>query len=105
MMIVLAPEMPIRRRTLPRGRAKTHGIHKLIVIRMIAHTCVEATDRFAAELGYDATVVRDATADYSDEHMHAALVTNIPNYAGAIVTTREVVDALSSPASMGIGAQ
>jgi len=59
---------------------------------LIAHTCVEATVRFAAELGYEVTVVKDATADYSDEEMHAALVTNLPNYASAIVTTDEVVD-------------
>jgi nicotinamidase-related amidase len=45
---------------------KKHGIHQLIVIGLIAHTCVEATVRYAAELGYDVTVVRDATADYSD---------------------------------------
>jgi ureidoacrylate peracid hydrolase len=32
---------------------KTHGIHKLIVIGLIAHTCIEATVRFAAELGYE----------------------------------------------------
>ena len=54
---------------------KRHGIQKLIVIGLIAHTCVESTVRFAAELGYDVTVVKDATADYSDEEfMHAALV-------------------------------
>jgi nicotinamidase-related amidase len=75
---------------------KTHGIHKLIVIGLIAHTCVEATVRFAAELGYDVTVVKDATADYGDAEMHAALDVNIPNYAGAIVTTQEIVDLLSS---------
>jgi ureidoacrylate peracid hydrolase len=74
---------------------KKHGIHKLIVIGLIAHTCVESTVRFAAELGYDVTLVKDATADYSDEFMHAALVTNLPNYASAIVTTDEVVSALS----------
>lgn len=72
---------------------KKHGIHKLIVIGLIAHTCVEATVRFAAELGYDVTVVKDATADYSGHHMHAALATNLPNYASAIVTTDEVVEA------------
>src|SRR5437764_5590933 len=66
---------------------KKHGIHQLIVICLIAHTCVEATVRFAAELGYDVTVVKDATADYSDEMMHAALDINIPNYANSIVTT------------------
>lgn len=74
---------------------KKHGIHKLIVIGLIAHTCVEATVRFAAELGYETTVVKDATADFSDEEMHAALDVNLPNYSRAIVTTKEVVEALS----------
>jgi nicotinamidase-related amidase len=39
---------------------KKHGVHQLIVIGLIAHTCIEATVRYAAELGYDVTVVRDA---------------------------------------------
>jgi nicotinamidase-related amidase len=74
---------------------KNHGIHKLIVIGLIAHTCVEATVRYAAELGYEVTTVSDATADYSDRHMQAALVTNLPNYASAIVTTAEIVGSIS----------
>jgi nicotinamidase-related amidase len=74
---------------------KKHGIHQLIVIGLIAHTCVEATVRFAAELGYDVIVVKDATADYSDEMMHAALDINMPNYASAVVTTNEVVNLIS----------
>jgi ureidoacrylate peracid hydrolase len=57
---------------------------------------VEATVRFAAELGYESTVVEDAPADYAEEYMHAALVTNLSNYASAIVTTKEVVDSISS---------
>lgn len=73
---------------------KRHGIHQLIVVGLIAHTCVEATVRFAAELGYDVTVVRDAVADYSDEMMHAALEINMPNYASAILNTDELVKAL-----------
>jgi nicotinamidase-related amidase len=75
---------------------KKHGIHKLIVIGLIAHTCVEATIRFAAELGYEVTMVKDATADYSDEEMHAALDVNIPSYASAIVATEEIVESISS---------
>ena len=75
---------------------KRHAVHRLIVAGMIAHTCVEATVRFAAELGYDVTMVRDATADYSDEHMHAALAINIPSYASAIVTAAEVAQSLGS---------
>ena len=75
---------------------KKHGIHQLIVIGLIAHTCVEATVRYAAELGYEVTMAKDATASFSDEQMHAALHINIPNYASAIVTTNEVVDSISS---------
>lgn len=75
---------------------KKCGIHQLIVIGLIAHTCIEATVRFAAELGYDVTVVKDATADYSDEEMHAALHVNIPNYASAVVTTDEIVTSISA---------
>ena len=75
---------------------KKHGIHKLIVVGLIAHTCIEATVRYAAELGYDVMMVRDATADYSDREMHAALEVNIPNYASAIVSADVIVDALSS---------
>jgi ureidoacrylate peracid hydrolase len=74
---------------------KKHGIHKLIAVGLIAHTCVEATVRYAAELGYEVTMVKDATADYSDEHMHAALDVNIPNYASAVVATAEIAESLS----------
>jgi ureidoacrylate peracid hydrolase len=83
---------------------KKHGIHQLIVMGLIAHTCVEATVRYATELGYEVTVVKDATADYSDEEMYAALDVNIPNYASAIVTTNEIVDSISSVQTLGISA-
>jgi nicotinamidase-related amidase len=73
---------------------KRHGIEQLITIGLIAHTCLEATVRFGAELGYEVTVVKDATASYSDREMHAALEVNLPNYA-TVVTTEEVVQVLS----------
>jgi len=73
---------------------KKHGIHQVIVIGLIAHTCVESTVRFAAELGYDVTVVKDAVADYSDVEMRATFEVNLPNYASAIVTTNEIVEAI-----------
>jgi ureidoacrylate peracid hydrolase len=78
---------------------KRHGIHQLIVMGLIAHTCVEATVRYAAELGYQVTMVKDATADYSEAEMHAALEINIPNYATAVLTADEVIAAIS-----GLGA-
>jgi ureidoacrylate peracid hydrolase len=60
---------------------KRHGIQRLIVVGLIAHTCVESTVHFTIELGYEVTLAKDATADYSEEFMHATLFTNLPNYA------------------------
>jgi len=84
---------------------KNHGIQQIIVMGLIAHTCLESTVRFAAELGYGVTVVRDATADYSDNEMHAALDVNIPRYATSIVTANEIVDLMSSAQPLELGAQ
>ena len=88
---------------------KKHGVHKLIVIGVLASTCVEATVRFAAELGYEVTMVKDATADFSDERMHAALDINIPNYASAIVTADEIIaeilGSIALPAGVEVAAQ
>jgi ureidoacrylate peracid hydrolase len=77
---------------------KRQAIQKIIVMGLVAHTCVEATVRFAAELGYDVVVVRDATADYSQAEMNAALDINLPSYASAIVNTNEVIAAIASGA-------
>lgn len=74
---------------------KKHGIHQLIVVGLIAHTCVESTVRFGAELGYDVTVVSDAIASYSEREMRAALEVTMPNYA-AVVSTTQVIDAISA---------
>jgi ureidoacrylate peracid hydrolase len=74
---------------------KKHGIHRLVVVGLIAHTCVEATVRYGAELGYDVTVVTDATASYSDREMQSALEVNMPNYAAAF-TTSEVINGMRS---------
>ena len=84
---------------------KRHGIHKLITIGLIAHTSLESTVRFAAELGYEVTVVKDATADYSDKEMHAALDINLPSYANAIMTTLEMVQSISSLTPLKAGAR
>ena len=55
----------------------------------MVQTCIEATVRYAAELGYEVTVVKDATADYSRDDA-CCLDINIPNYASAIVTTSQI---------------
>jgi nicotinamidase-related amidase len=43
------------------------------------------------ELGYHVTLVRDATAAYTPEAMHAAMNIDGPTYAHAIFSTSELV--------------
>lgn len=76
---------------------KQRGITHIILIGLIANTCIETTARFAAELGYHVTLVRDATAAFSAEAMHAAHDINAPNFAHRLLTTAQLVEALGSP--------
>lgn len=73
---------------------KQHGISHVVVVGLLANTCIESTARYAMELGYNVTLVRDATAAYRREMMHAAHELNGPTYAHAILTTKELVAAL-----------
>jgi len=75
---------------------KQHGISHVIVVGLLANTCIESTGRFAMELGYHVTLVRDATAAFSHDHMHAAHTLNGPTFAHAILTTSELLAALPS---------
>jgi nicotinamidase-related amidase len=76
---------------------KQRSIEKIIVVGMLANTCVEATARGGAELGYHVTLVPDATAAFSSEAMHAAHKINGPTFAHAVLKTEEVIAALVEP--------
>ena len=75
---------------------KQRGISHVIVVGLLANTCAETTARYAQELGYHVTLVRDATAAFSREMMHAAHELNGPTYAHAILKTSELISALPS---------
>ncbi|MFL9865438.1 cysteine hydrolase [Paraburkholderia fungorum] len=75
---------------------KKHGVRKVIVIGMRANTCIESTVRFAAELGYEVTLVKDAIGSFGHAEMDASLQFNLPAYANAIVSTGEIVAKLSA---------
>lgn len=66
-----------------RQRAITH----VVIVGLVANTCIEGTGRNASELGYHVTLVRDATAAFSDEALHAAHEINAPSFAHQVVTT------------------
>ena len=74
---------------------KQRGVEKIIIIGMMANTCIEGTARFGAELGYHVTLVPDATTAFSRGAMRAAHRINGPTFAHAILTTDVVIAALT----------
>jgi nicotinamidase-related amidase len=80
---------------------KQHGIQKIILIGMLANTCIESTGRFGMELGYHVTLVKDATAAESWDAMHAAEL-NGPTFAHAMLTTQELLAILTPAASQSL---
>ncbi|MGO4326900.1 isochorismatase family cysteine hydrolase [Cupriavidus sp. 2TAF22] len=74
---------------------KQQGVTHVVIVGLLANTCIESTSRFAMELGYHVTLVRDATAAFSKEMMRAAHELNGPTFAHAILTTAELTAALS----------
>lgn len=74
---------------------RQHGITHVIIVGLLANTCVDSTARYAMELGYHVTLVRDATAAYSQELMHAAHELSAPTFAHSILATAELLGALA----------
>jgi nicotinamidase-related amidase len=72
---------------------KKHGTQQVVVIGLLANTCIDSTVRFAAELGYDVTLVKDAIGSRTWDEMKATLEVNAPNYAQVILSTEELLAA------------
>ncbi|NKL21773.1 isochorismatase family cysteine hydrolase [Rhizobium leguminosarum] len=70
---------------------RQRGIEKIILVGVIANSCIESTARFGMELGYHVTLVRDGAAAFSQEGMDVAFNINGPTYAHSILTTEDLL--------------
>lgn len=77
---------------------RQRGIESIVLVGLIANSCIESTGRFGMELGYHVTLVRDATAAFSAEGMRVAHEINGPTFAHAILTTEELLARLPAAA-------
>lgn len=77
------------------AQLKQHGIRRIILVGLIANSCIESTGRYGMELGYHVTLVKDCTAAFSPEGMVAA-ATNAPMFAHSILSTGELLEQLPS---------
>lgn len=77
-------------------KLKRYGKEKIICVGLLANTCLETTARIGMELGFQVTLVRDATAARSKEALDAALDIDGPTYAHEVSTTEEVIGSLGT---------
>ncbi|RFU31607.1 hypothetical protein B7463_g4736, partial [Scytalidium lignicola] len=71
-----------------------HEITNVVIAGLTTNACVEATARYAYDLGYHVTLLSDATAAFSTEQKNAA--TNIiwPLFASKVTTVNKYVASL-----------
>ncbi len=70
------------------------GVESLVMTGTVTQICVEETGRQAFHLGYKTTVVSDAVSSYMPD-LHAATLKNFGLKFGWVMTTKEVLKALS----------
>lgn len=70
---------------------KTRGIDHVVLAGMRANTCIESTGRYAVELGYHTTLLKDAIGAFNMQEMEAAIDVNFPAFAHGVLTTENFV--------------
>lgn len=63
---------------------------------MRANTCIDTTARYAVELGYHTTFIKDTIAAYSWEEIKVTVEVNLPNYGHILLSTKEFIDISSN---------
>lgn len=74
---------------------RQNGIRRLVLAGMTANTCVESTGRYALELGYHVTFLKDAVAAFGWDGQRAATEVNYPVVAHAVLSVNEFLDEIS----------
>lgn len=70
---------------------RNRGVDRLVLVGLRGNTCLEATARYAVELGYHVTLVKDATGTFRQQEWAATMEVNAPTFAHAIVTTAALI--------------
>ena len=70
---------------------RMHGIESVAIGGMRANTCIDCTARYAVELGYHVTLIKDAIGAFNQDEIKATVAITFPNYGHAILTAAEFV--------------
>jgi nicotinamidase-related amidase len=73
---------------------KQHNIDHVVIMGMRANTCIDTTARYAVELGYHTTLIKDAIAAYNWEEIRVTVEINFPSYGHTLLSTQEFINIL-----------
>ena len=73
---------------------KQHNIDHVVIMGMRANTCIDTTARYAVELGYHTTLIKDAIAAYNWEEIRVTVEINFPSYGHALLSSEEFINTL-----------
>jgi nicotinamidase-related amidase len=68
---------------------RKRGVDNVIVVGLATNTCVESTGRYAVEMGYHTTFLKDAVATFTPAEQKAAIELDYPRIAHAVRTVDE----------------
>ncbi|MFD2292912.1 cysteine hydrolase family protein [Mariniflexile gromovii] len=74
---------------------KKYEINSVVIAGMRANTCIESTCRYAIELGYHVTLIKDAIGSFNWDEMKATIEINFPAFGHRVQTTQEFITELS----------
>ena len=75
---------------------RAHDIDHVVLAGMRANTCIDSTARYAVELGYHVTLIKDGIAAFSWDEIKATAETHFPNYGHAILSAAEYAETIKS---------
>jgi nicotinamidase-related amidase len=59
-----------------------------------ACACIDTTARYAVELSYHTTLIKDGIAAFNWEEIKATVEVNFPSYGHALLSTKEFISSL-----------
>jgi nicotinamidase-related amidase len=74
---------------------RLRGIEYVVLAGMRANTCIDSTARYAVELGYHVTLIKDGIAAFAWDEIKATVETNFPNYGHSLLSTDEFIKSLT----------
>lgn len=75
---------------------KQHNIDHVVIAGMRANTCIDTTARYAVELGYHTTLIKDGITAFNWDEIKATVQVNFPSYGHALLSTEESINSFTT---------